>query len=97
LGESEAAESAEHKSSAPWRGEGRLSRMLILVRKIQQGIAIEGGISIQVLSIDRDRVKLGIIAPENVKVMRQELLDDVDPPIALAGGIAPPNGNGHHA
>lgn len=69
--------------------------MLILVRKVQQGIAIEGGISIQVLSIDRDRVKLGIVAPTDVKVMRQELLD-ADPPVVLAGGGTPPNGNGHH-
>jgi carbon storage regulator len=70
--------------------------MLILVRKVHQGIAIEGGISIQVLSIDRDRVKLGIVAPTDVKVMRQELLDDADPPVVLVGGNAPPNGNGHH-
>ena len=77
-------------------GQGRLSRMLILVRKAHQGIAIEGGISIQVLSIERDRVKLGIVAPTDVKVMRQELLDDADPPVALVGGDAPPSGNGHH-
>jgi carbon storage regulator len=70
--------------------------MLILVRKVQQGIAIEGGITIQVLSIDRDRVKLGIVAPTDVKVMRQELLDDADPPGVLVGGGSPPNSNGHH-
>ncbi len=70
--------------------------MLILVRKVQQGIAIEGGISIQVLSIARDRVKLGIVAPADVKVMRQELLSDADPPAVLIGGDAPPNSNGHH-
>ncbi len=50
---------------------------------------------IQVLSIERDRVKLGITAPSDVKVMRQELLVDVDPPAVLVGGDAPPNGNGH--
>lgn len=69
--------------------------MLILVRKIQQEIWIEGGITIQVLGVERDRVKLGISAPDNVKVMRQELLD-ADPPVALVGGDAPPNSNGHH-
>jgi carbon storage regulator CsrA len=69
--------------------------MLILVRKIQQEIWIEGGIMIQVLSIERDRVKLGITAPSNVKVMRQELLVDADPPVVLVGGDTPSNSNGH--
>ena len=55
-------------------GAGRASRMLILVRKVQQGIWIQGDIFVQVLSVDRDRVKLGITAPTDVKVMRQELL-----------------------
>jgi carbon storage regulator CsrA len=50
--------------------------MLILVRKVQQSIWIEGEIHIKVLSIERDRVKLGITAPEKVKVMREELFDE---------------------
>ena len=50
--------------------------MLVLVRKAQQGIWIEGGIWVKVLSIERDRVKLGIDAPSELKVMRQELLVD---------------------
>ncbi len=48
--------------------------MLILVRKVQQGIWIEGNIWVKVLSVERDRVKLGITAPGDVKVMRQELI-----------------------
>ena len=50
--------------------------MLILVRKVQQGIWIEGDIWVRVLSVDRDRVKLGITAPDEVKVMREELFED---------------------
>jgi carbon storage regulator len=57
--------------------------MLILVRKVQQGIWIEGDIWVKVLSVDRDRVKLGITAPEAVKVMRQELFDDQDGELSL--------------
>ena len=57
---------------------GRLAKeedgMLILVRKAQQGIWIEGDIWVKVLSVERDRVKLGITAPGDVKVMRQELI-----------------------
>lgn len=48
--------------------------MLIIVRKAQQGIWIEGDIWVKVLSVERDRVKLGIEAPSDVKVMRQELI-----------------------
>ncbi len=77
------------------RAEKARGRMLILVRKVQQAIWIEGEISIHVLSIERDRVKLGITAPVSVKVMRQELLTDVDPPAVLVGGDPPSNGAGH--
>ena len=66
--------------------------MLILVRKVQQGIWIEGDIWVRVLSVDRDRVKLGITAPDDVKVMRQELCDDEAPAPAPAGTA---NGRGH--
>jgi carbon storage regulator len=52
--------------------------MLILVRKVQQSIWIEGDIHIKVLSVERDRVKLGITAPEQVKVMREELFGETD-------------------
>jgi len=54
--------------------------MLILVRKAQQGIWIQGDIWVKVLSVDRDRVKLGIMAPAEVKVMRQELITEAGTP-----------------
>ena len=54
--------------------------MLILVRKVQQGIWIEGDIWVKVLSVDRDRVKLGITAPDEVKVMRTELIAEIENP-----------------
>jgi carbon storage regulator len=50
--------------------------MLILVRKVQQSFWIEGDIWVKVLSVERDRVKLGITAPGKVKVMRQELIEE---------------------
>jgi carbon storage regulator len=62
--------------------------MLILVRKVQQGIWIEGDIWVKVLSVERDRVKLGITAPGDVKVMRQELFAGVENSVA-AGGDPP--------
>lgn len=49
--------------------------MLVLTRKIDQGIVISGNIYIRVLGVERDRVKIGISAPLEVTVLRQELLD----------------------
>jgi carbon storage regulator len=63
--------------------------MLILVRKVQQSIWIEGDIHIKVLSVERDRVKLGISAPEKVKVMREELFGDTDESAAEGHGPVP--------
>jgi carbon storage regulator len=49
--------------------------MLILTRKIDQGIVISGNIYVRVLGVERDRVKIGISAPSEITVLRQELLD----------------------
>ena len=48
--------------------------MLILTRKIDQSIIIQGNITIMVLGVERDRVKLGIQAPADVAVLREELV-----------------------
>ena len=48
--------------------------MLILTRKVDQGIVIQGNILVTVLRVERDRVKLGISAPEEITVLREELL-----------------------
>jgi carbon storage regulator len=47
--------------------------MLILTRNIEQGIVISGNIFIRILGVEHDRVKIGISAPSDVKVLRQEL------------------------
>ncbi len=49
--------------------------MLVLTRKVDQGIVIAGNIYIRVLVVERDRVKIGIAAPKEIVVLRQELLD----------------------
>ncbi len=51
--------------------------MLILTRKLKQGIIVNGNTSIRVLAIERDRVKLGIDAPRSISVLREELLQQV--------------------
>ena len=49
--------------------------MLVLTRKIDQGIVISGNIYIRVLGVERDRVKIGIDAPMEIPILRQELVD----------------------
>ncbi|MCH8901125.1 MAG: carbon storage regulator [Chloroflexi bacterium] len=49
--------------------------MLILTRKVDQGIVISGNIHIRVLGVQRDRVKIGISAPREITVLRDELVD----------------------
>lgn len=49
--------------------------MLVLMRKVDQGIIIAGNIVVRVLGVERDRVKIGITAPGEVTILRQELWD----------------------
>ena len=57
--------------------------MLILTRKLDQSIIIQGDITVMILGIERDRVKLGIAAPDSVTVLREELVDSADAPQPL--------------
>lgn len=47
--------------------------MLVLTRKERERICIGDDIVIEVTDIRSGRVRIGIIAPANVKVMREEL------------------------
>lgn len=47
--------------------------MLVLTRKLGEEIVIGDNIVISVLSVGRDRVKLGIAAPADVPIIRQEV------------------------
>ncbi|MCA9125083.1 MAG: carbon storage regulator CsrA [Planctomycetales bacterium] len=47
--------------------------MLILSRKTNEQIHVGDDISITVVSVSGSRVKLGIDAPESVKIIRSEL------------------------
>lgn len=51
--------------------------MLILTRKAEQGIVIDGHIVVRLLAVDGDRVKIGVEAPRSVSVLREELLAEV--------------------
>jgi carbon storage regulator len=51
--------------------------MLVLARKLNQNIIIDGRIVVKVVRMDRDVVKLGIEAPISVPVHRQEVYDEI--------------------
>ena len=51
--------------------------MLILTRKVEQGIIIDGTTIVRVLAIDGERVKMGIDAPPEIGVLREELVQQV--------------------
>ena len=49
--------------------------MLILSRKLNESIVIDGRIIVKILRIERETVKLGIQAPQELQVHRQEVFD----------------------
>lgn len=49
--------------------------MLILSRKLNESIVIDGKIIVKILRIERDTVKIGIQAPTELPVHRQEVFD----------------------
>jgi carbon storage regulator len=51
--------------------------MLILSRTIGESIVIDGRITVKVVRLEGDNVKLGIEAPADVPVHRQEVYDEI--------------------
>jgi len=48
--------------------------MLVLRRKVGETIVLDGVISVSVLAVEGERVKIGIVAPPDVAIVREELL-----------------------
>ena len=51
--------------------------MLVLTRKINESIVINDDVSVRVVEVRGDRVRLGIEAPKDVTVHRKEVYDDI--------------------
>lgn len=47
--------------------------MLVLDRKVREGFWINGKIFVKVLAVGRHRVKLGVEAPHEIQIWREEL------------------------
>jgi carbon storage regulator len=58
--------------------------MLVLSRKLGEKIYINDNICITIVDIDRGKIRLGIEAPREIPIFRQELLQT--PP---TGGLTP--------
>lgn len=66
--------------------------MLVLRRKAGEAIVLNGVITIHVLAVEGERVKLGISAPPEVVIVRSELLEGQGQPSApTSGGYGGPS------
>jgi carbon storage regulator len=63
--------------------------MLILSRKINEKIMIGDDISVSIIDIRGDQVRLGVDAPKNVKVYRREVFDAIKAENKAAAQSAP--------
>jgi carbon storage regulator len=63
--------------------------MLVLTRKMNESIVIDGNISIKVVSVRGNQVRLGITAPESLAIYRSELRDRAN------GDFGARNATGH--
>ncbi|MDD2294308.1 MAG: carbon storage regulator CsrA [Eubacteriales bacterium] len=51
--------------------------MLVISRKTGESLTISDNIKITVVSMGNDKVVLGIDAPKEIKIMREELLETI--------------------
>lgn len=51
--------------------------MLVLTRKKHEKILIGDSIIVTVVAVERDQVRIGITAPRNIKVYREELAVEI--------------------
>jgi carbon storage regulator len=55
--------------------------MLVLTRKLHEQIVINGNITVTVIEIDRNKIRLGISCPKEIPIFRRELLDQEGKPL----------------
>ena len=65
--------------------------MLVLSRGLNESIKIGDDVTITVIELLKDRVKLGITAPKTMPVFRTELLKQLQPKEKNGRGLERPN------
>lgn len=58
--------------------------MLVLSRRSDESIVIGGNIVVTILSVEGEKVKLGIEAPREIAILRKELVDVIQQQNRLA-------------
>jgi carbon storage regulator len=56
--------------------------MLVLSRKLGQSLRLGNGVRITLVKIDGHQVRIGIEAPEEVSIRRQEIAFEIPEPLA---------------
>jgi carbon storage regulator len=47
--------------------------MLVLSRKVGEKVIIDGSIAVEILSVDGNKIRIGISAPPDVRIDREEV------------------------
>jgi carbon storage regulator len=64
--------------------------MLVLTRRVSERIQIGDDVVLTIVRIDGNKVRIGIEAPEHVKVKRDELAPKADRPAVRNFAVATP-------
>ena len=51
--------------------------MLVLSRRINESIVIDGRITVSILRVEGEVVKVGVAAPKEIHVLRKEVYDEI--------------------
>jgi carbon storage regulator len=67
--------------------------MLVLTRKKNQSVILGNDIEIHILEIQRDHIRIGIAAPQSVRILRHELYQAVqaENKAAASSSLSPVN------